>query len=152
MVGSQHGVTGAALAVYRGVPRSSITVEVMKKLSLDEAADIGMRDYYKGPRFDLLEWGPATASLIDWGWMSGPRRAIIELQRVLGVADDGALGPQTAKAYADWVKKVGWSKATDVVRDVKIKFFESLGRAEFIDGWKNRSNYYGSNTSWFKSW
>lgn len=151
MVGSQHGVTGAALAAYRGVPHSAITAAVMQQLTLDEAADIGMRDYFKGPRFDLLEWGPATASLVDWGWMSGPGTPIKHIQRIIGATADGALGPQTAAKYKAWVDRVGWAAATDAVRNDKIAFFESLDRPEFIDGWRNRANYYGSNTSWFKA-
>lgn len=152
LVGSQHGVTGAALAAYRGVPNGAITADVMKKLTLEEAADIGMKDYFYGPGLDKLRWGPAVASITDWGWMSGPRTAIRKLQKLAGTPDDGAIGPNTIRAVNRWLEARGAYAATRDVKLIKDAFFRSLGQPQFLDGWLNRSAYYDAGTAWFKEW
>ena len=107
LVGSMRGVTPPVLAKFRGVSIDTITVDVMKSVSLDEAANIGYMGFYVGPHFDLLTWCPATAALLDFGWGAGSGQAVKSMQRLVGVNADGGLGPITAKAYNEWVSSVG---------------------------------------------
>ena len=107
VIGTMRGVTPAALALFRGVPVGSITKDVMKSATLQEAADIGIRGYFRGVGFDRLPWVPATEVWVDIGWGSGPRLAVKKMQAMIGVADDGAIGPFTMNAFTEWVRDRG---------------------------------------------
>jgi lysozyme family protein len=153
LVGSQHGVTGAALAHFRRVPRSEITAEVMRQLTLGEAADIAMKDYFNGPGLNTLVWCPVTAAAADWGWMSGPATSVRALQQLSGSGADGVIGPQTRANYENWIRRYGVRACMDTLHARKEAFFRSLNRPEFIDGWLNRNNYYSaSNAGFWSKW
>lgn len=128
IVGTNYGVTPAVLAAHRGVPPWEITREVMFGLKVEEAADIGLMRFYRGTGLDLLPWGPTTSSLIDAGWASGPRQAVLFAQRLSGVNADGVVGPITIDAYERWIARVGWEEATQKLHEMRLAFFEMLGR------------------------
>lgn len=144
LVGSMHGVTGAALAFHRGAPLLAITPEVMRSVTLDEAAYIGLEDYYRGGRFDLLSWCPATASLVDFAWGSGPRQAAVSMQRLVGAVADGAIGPNTANAYNAWLRTMDPWASTNEIKRVREDFYRSIAHgdnAKFLQGWLNRAEW-----------
>lgn len=69
----------------------------MRALPKDFAARIAKREYWDTVRCDDMP-APLRYPLFDFAYNSGPVRAAIELQRKLGVADDGAIGPKTIAA------------------------------------------------------
>jgi len=145
-VGTMRGVTPAALAAYRGVAPSSLTADAMKAVTLDEAAAIGFANYYKAPRFDLLAWGPAAAALLDFGWGAGPAQAALSLQRLVAVRPDGVIGEVTARAFNDWLVKLGSEAATAAIHDMRARFYRHLadivpGDRQFLQGWLNRDDW-----------
>lgn len=158
LVGTMRGVTPAVLAAHRGIPHAEVTPEVMKAVTLTEAAEIGAVRYYKGTGLDLLAWGPATAALVDMGWMSGPTQAVKSLQRMIGVPADGAVGPVTTTAYAEWVRKAGWGPATDEVAAMRAAFYRRLAAnngalAPFLTGWLNRAAWFSTRSpEWWPTW
>ncbi|HTR87294.1 MAG TPA: glycosyl hydrolase 108 family protein [Reyranella sp.] len=145
-VGTMRGVTPTALAAYRGIAPATLTPADMQAVTLDEAAAIGLASYYHAPRFDLLAWGPAAAALLDFGWGAGPGQAALSLQRLIGVRPDGAVGPETAAAYAAWVTRLGPQGSTQAIHDMRASFYEHIasivpGDRQFLQGWLNRDNW-----------
>lgn len=152
LVGSKFGVTSAALAGYRGVPVSSITRQDISNLSRKEAIDIGVALYYHKPKFDRLLFNRVTLSVIDKGWGSGPVWGIKLLQRMIGVPDDGKIGPQTIKTYEKFLSSVGEEEAARRFADRRIAFDTSLNQRKYINGWNNRTRSFLPGTKWWSEW
>lgn len=152
--GSQHGVTAQALAGYRGCSASAITEQVMSDLSLSEAAAIAIKGYYGAPGLDQLAWDPVVASVMDFGWNAGPHEAVKMLQRLIGVAPDGAIGPATVAAYRQWIATHGLAAAATSWAAHRHSFYQGLvaarpADAKFLNGWMRRSDYYLPGTPWW---
>lgn len=158
LIGTMRGVTPNALAAHRGINADSLTPDDMKALSLDEAAEIGMTDFYQRPHFDMLEWGPATAALLDFGWGAGPGQAVKSMQRLVGANPDGGIGPLTASAYNVWITRIGWQGATQAVHDMRCAFYRQICNTnpsynQFLQGWINRADWAsGINPQWAALW
>jgi len=125
------GVTQATLSDWRGYGVSKAEV---KSLSRAEAAAIYRARYWDAVKGDELPAGLDLA-LFDLAVNSGPKRAVKLLQRALGVAEDGALGPLTMRAA-----KAGHSPFLIAALMVeRRRFLEALkGWAVFGRGWKTR--------------
>lgn len=156
LVGSNYGVTPAALASFRKVPVSAITKPVMAALSLDEAADIALANYYRAPRLDLLPWNRVSASVFDMGWGTGPKQAIKLLQRMVGTADDGIMGPATAGATKAMIDRYGEAFVSALWWMQRNAFYDQIIKtrptnAKYERGWKNRSHYFvpGDAEGWW---
>lgn len=157
MVGTMRGVSPPALAKHRGVPIESLTPEIMKTVTADEAADIGEDHYYFGTGLDRLAWGPATAALVDIGWGSGPRQAVLFAQRFASVPDDGVVGPITIAAYRDKAT-ADWAGATREIRAQRIVFYDMIIRNHpaweiYRKGWMRRADWFSpDNAAWWGKW
>jgi lysozyme family protein len=88
------GVTRATLARYRG---RAVSVAEVRALTRGEAAAIYRRFYWDAVAGDRLPAGLDLA-VFDCAVNSGPARAARLLQRALGVAEDGHIGPKTLAA------------------------------------------------------
>ena len=88
------GITRATLAAWRGTPVSRDDVMGLER---DEAAAIYKAHYWTAIRAE--EW-PAglDLALFDDAVNSGPRQAVRDLQRALGLIADGIVGPVTCAA------------------------------------------------------
>ncbi len=95
LVGTKYGITGATLAAYRG--RKTVTARDVKSLTLQEAEAIYRLSYWSQSGGDILPPGLDYAAF-DFGVNSGPARAVLELQQVVGVRADGIVGVQTVNA------------------------------------------------------
>lgn len=73
----------------------------------------------------------------DMAVNAGPRRASILLQRALGVADDGRIGPITRSA----ITKADPTKLVSNYTAAKRAFYISLHQPKFTKGWLNRCNH-----------
>lgn len=71
----------------------------IKSLTLAEAKAIYRRDYWDRAQCDRLPGGVAF-EVFDAAVNSGPGQAVRWLQRAVGVADDGHVGPLTLAAVA----------------------------------------------------
>jgi lysozyme family protein len=67
---------------------------------------------------------------------SGPGRSVKQLQRVLGVTEDGKLGPKTLGA----LERVNVATVASEFLDERESFYDGLGQAKFSKGWQNRVN------------
>lgn len=148
LVGSKYGVTGAALASHRGV--KDVSAKDMENLTLGEAVQIGKRAYYDAPNLDLLPWNRVTASILDFAWGTGPKQAIKILQRLVGVADDGVIGPATVRAYRNWLeadKAEAWAGKRNAFYELIIK--QRPANKKYERGWKARTAYFTPASEWW---
>jgi lysozyme family protein len=90
------GVTIGTLSDWLGRPATKAEVRALTKASV---APIYRRNYWNAVRGDELPAGVDYA-VFDFAVNSGRGRAIPSLQRAIGVADDGKLGPITLAAAA----------------------------------------------------
>ena len=92
---TRWGVTHKTLAAHRGV--KSVTAAQVKAMTLAEAEAIYRKSYWTQSGGDVLPVGLDYAAF-DFGVNSGPSRAVKVLQGVVGVAQDGKIGPATLAA------------------------------------------------------
>ena len=91
---TNYGITRETLSRARGYPAS---VGDIRRLTKGEAAAIYRRFYWEAIRADELSQGLGLA-LFDLAVNSGPVRAVMLLQKILGVEADGLMGPITLDA------------------------------------------------------
>jgi lysozyme family protein len=87
---------GVTLATFRSY-RPGATKEELRNISDAMVAKIYRDGYWNKVRGDDLPSGVCYC-VFDFAVNSGPRRAIMALQRAVNVADDGAIGPVTLAA------------------------------------------------------
>lgn len=87
------GVTKKALEAYLQHP---VSEEDMRSLTPDDVEDFYRDGYWREGMPSGIDY-----ALFDTAVNSGPKRAAILLQNVLGVTPDGVIGPKTMKAVED---------------------------------------------------
>ncbi|MDB5512508.1 MAG: hypothetical protein JWR08_1991 [Enterovirga sp.] len=126
------GITRATLAQARGRPVSAAEV---KALTRAEAGAIYRRLYWNAVAADDLPVGIDLAAF-DHAVNSGPARAARALQAVLGLAQDGRIGPQTLAAASD-------ARPDDTVRALvreRLRILRGLPTwPVFGKGWTSRT-------------
>jgi lysozyme family protein len=89
------GITLRTLREWRG--DDTLTVDAVRNLTEAEAREIYLARYWNAIRGDQLPPGIDLA-VFDWAVHGGVGRAARDLQTVLGVTVDGAIGRQTIEA------------------------------------------------------
>lgn len=97
-------------------------------------------DEYWEPHCDTLPGG-TDYLYFDMAVNAGPYRAAVLLQRALGVAADGRIGPITRQAIAVADPR----KLIEDFSQVKRDFYQSLHQPRFIKGWLNRVDHVRAN-------
>lgn len=96
---SKFGIGAETLGNWRGLQRRA-TLEEVRALDVYEAREIYRIRYIEQPGFTPgnIPYEPLRIQLIDFGVHSGPERATKFLQNLLGITEDGIVGPQTRHA------------------------------------------------------
>lgn len=94
--------------------------------------------YWNKWRGDEIKNQSIANILVDWYWCSG-KWGIVIPQRIMGITQDGAVGPQTIAA----VNNRDQEKLFDAILAARHKFLDDIVRAnpsqkKFLKGWKNR--------------
>lgn len=167
LIGTMRGVTPYAYARYCGVDPCSLTAEQMQaEITLDVAADIGLRDYFNLPRFNRLTYNPLVEIAADIGWGSGPAVGVRMLQRVVGrsvgggIAVDGIIGPITMEAHERFIETEDIEDAVRRLHGLRRDFYIRIsdpkthpGNAPFRVGWLRRADWYTpDNPQWWGKW
>jgi lysozyme family protein len=92
---TDRGITQATYDAWNRSKRRPL--KPVRGISKEEAEQIIVANYFTPVRFNDLPSGLDLA-VADYAVNSGPQKAIMELQRVIGVADDGNFGPLTMVA------------------------------------------------------
>lgn len=125
------GITAATLARARGRP---VTTAEVRGLEKTEAAAIYRRLYWEAVCGDDLPAG-IDHVVFDLAVNSGPSRAARLLQRVLGVEEDGRIGPVTLAALcrSDPMTTIG------TMTQARLEFLQRLSTwTVFGRGWRRR--------------
>lgn len=104
---TNYGITQKTADAYnqsKGYPSMNV-----KDMTQDDAKHIARDQYWDGPGLESLPTRTATA-VFDYGYNSGPGQAIKDLQRTVGVNDDGKMGPNTQKAISQYIDQNGEDK------------------------------------------
>lgn len=132
------GITAATLGAHRKLGRSA-TAEEVHALTEAEAREIYRERYVSAPGIEGLQpW--VWPILVDDAVLSGPRAAITTLQQVLGVPQDGAIGPKTRQALA--VKDPS-ATIRDLVKARALRYARIVqlnpSQSRFLVGWLQRA-------------
>ena len=131
--GGRPGV-GKLLGTKYGIAANTYPDLDIKALTLDQAKAIYRRDWWDKIHADQLP-GAVAFQLLDFAVNAGITRAVISLQRAVGVADDGKLGPRTLAA-------VNAMPVPDVIARFnaeRLEFYASLSTwPTYGKGWARR--------------
>lgn len=125
------GVTQRTWEAWTGKPASE---SIMRNLTRADVTPVYRKNYWDAVSGDELP-GPLALCVFDFAVNAGPSRATKLLQRVLGVAQDGKIGPMTiaaanAGSVVDLVTKY---------QDGRRGFYKSLSTFNtFGKGWLRR--------------
>jgi len=127
---------GVTRAVYEQYAGRQVMDGEMEGLTHDDVYPIYKENYWDRVRGDDLPSGVDWA-VFDWGVNSGTSRAAKALQRIIGVEQDGGIGPMTLQAVAE-IEPVDIVKQMHHMRD---SFYRSLSTFDtFGRGWIRRND------------
>jgi lysozyme family protein len=125
---------GITLENYRRYVKKNGTVADLKAITDEEVAKVYKLFYWDAVKGDLLPGGVDYA-VFDFAVNSGPGRAIKFLQRIAGVAQDGAIGPVTVAAVSALLPE----KVINQLCDDRLTFLKRLSIwPTFGKGWGRR--------------
>ena len=113
----------------------------MKDLVVADVAPIYIERYWNKMKCDDLPGG-LDLCVFDFGVNAGPGRAAKFLQRMIGVTQDGGIGPQTLGALQSMIgedPKAGVHEAIEKYQSMRQEYYESLSTfSTFGKGWTRR--------------
>tara|TARA_R110000796_G_scaffold56496_1_gene130868 strand:- start:403 stop:915 length:513 start_codon:yes stop_codon:yes gene_type:complete len=126
---------GVTKRVYDDWIGRESTEQEMRDLTPADVGPIYKKNYWDRVKGDDLPSGVDWCAF-DWAVNSGSGRPAKAIQRAVGAAADGAIGPMTLKAVADKDPK----EIIEYVFQVRQSFYESLKTFEtFGRGWTRRN-------------
>lgn len=134
---------GVTLSTFRQFYGQSKTVEDLKALTETQWLNIFLTGYWNKLRASEIANQSIANIIVDWGWASGPDTAARKVQKIVGAAVDGIVGPQTLQAINNYKAK----SLFDKIKAERITFVENLAKQRpkdqtFLQGWKNRINSF----------
>lgn len=128
---TNFGITLAALQTARGC---AVTAEDVRSMERGEALEIYRSNYWLPARCGDMPAG-IDLMVFDFGVNAGPRTAVRSLQRLVGVKDDGSVGPVTLTALARADRKT----LVNAMAQARLAYYQSLPAwSTFGNGWSNR--------------
>jgi lysozyme family protein len=112
---------GITIADYRRYLKPDATAADVQAMEVGEAKSIYRARYWDALDCDALPAGVDYA-VFDYGVNSGTGRAARVLQRALGIADDGAIGPVTVAAAQARMA----AALVNAICDERLRFLQSL--------------------------
>lgn len=133
---TNFGITRAELADVQRVPVNSITEDMMKALTLDDATGIYQSRYWNVLRCEDVPLG-VDMMLFHFGVNAGHATSAKLLQTVVGTACDGIVGRQTVTAAC----RTNAAKLIDDLAQAQIKHYGTREKfSTYGNGWINRVN------------
>lgn len=132
---------GITIATFRQYYGKESTIDDLRNMSNEQWEYI-----FKAGYWDMLKANDITNQSIanicvDWAWCSGTRTAIKQVQRLLGVDDDGIVGNITLSA----INKANSKELFNKIKSSRLAFVEAIVKRYptqkvFLKGWRNRIN------------
>ena len=127
---------GVTRAVYEQYAGRQVMDGEMEGLTHDDVYPIYKENYWNRLRADDLSSGVDFCTF-DWGVNSGVSRAAKALQRIVGVEQDGGIGPMTLQA----VLEVEPAEIIEQMRHMRDGFYRDLSTFDtFGRGWLRRND------------
>jgi len=120
---------GITIETFRRLIKPGGTVEDLKQLTTEQAVIVYKRNYWDSVCAGLLPIG-LDFTVADFAVNSGPMRAAKVLQAVVGVKQDGKVGPATLKAVRAMPTK-------DIIRQVNARRLAFMKRIRGGELWKH---------------
>ena len=128
---------GVTLATYRRFFGKEKTCKDLKEITQAEWDYIFKKGFWDRWKADDIENQSIAELLVDWCWTSGVW-GIKFPQRVLGVKDDGIVGPKTLAAINDYEDQ---EELFNKLWNRRKKHFQDIakgGKTKFLGGWLRR--------------
>ncbi len=106
-------------------------------LTYDGARAIYLKDYWQANNLQLLP-SQLQEPMLDWVVHSGPRPAVLTLQRLCGVDTDGQIGPRTALAAGINPAYLAMALARERMLFLIKKVEQDVSKLKFLRGWLSR--------------
>lgn len=141
---TKFGITAATLGQWFGLPGPA-PVEVVRALTAADAKAIYRARYIEQPGLTEAHIPDERlrVAVIDEGVISGPRRAIQNLQRQIRVPADGVIGPQTLAALEALNDDAAWNVLVNVITDRTLRMVRIVEgdrtQLVFLRGWISRA-------------
>ena len=121
-----------------GIAKKFYPDEDIKNMTKERATQIYYKDYWDPMQLYRLKDENLILQVFDFGVNSGIRTSIKLLQTVIGVEDDGKLGPITAY-FTNYYKR----NLVNEFKNARILFYTNLAERKpamkvFLKGWINR--------------
>lgn len=135
---------GITIGTYKAYCRSKgypvPTVTRLRNISYEQWRDVLKTLFWDKWKADEIKSQPLANILVDWVWASGSSGIKIP-QRILGVKQDGVVGPKTMAALNASDPK----RLFDEIHNARIKFVNDIvarkpSQKKFIKGWTRRIN------------
>lgn len=132
------GITLNTLRYWRS---TEVTCMDVKLLTEEEAVGIYAANYWDAVKANYLPTG-LDLLVFDMAVNAGPRRAARMLQKMVGVDDDGTIGPITLKAVGRVARaEAGIEKMIHQYSAARRGYYRSLSNYDtFGRGWMNRTD------------
>ena len=130
---------GVTLATYRRFFGKEKNCKDLKEITQAEWDYIFKKGFWDRWKADEIKNQSIAELLVDWVWTSGVW-GIKFPQRVLGVNDDGIVGPKTLAAINGYEDQ---EELFNKLWNRRKKHFQDIakgGKAKFLGGWLNRLN------------
>lgn len=112
----------------------------MKDLTFEDVAPIYKKNYWDRVKGDDLPSG-LDLCVFDFGVNAGTGRAAKYLQNMIDATADGAIGPATLRALANYVEGEGIETAVRNYQEARQSYYEQLSTFDtFGRGWTRRVN------------
>ena len=137
--GATCTMKGVTLATYRRFFGKEKNCKDLKEITQAEWDYIFKKGFWDRWKADDIKNQSIAELLVDWCWTSGVW-GIKFPQRVLGVKDDGIVGPKTLAAINDYEDQ---EELFNKLWNRRKKHFQDIakgGKAKFLGGWLNRLN------------
>lgn len=130
---------GITIGTYKAYCRSKgypvPTVTRLRNISYEQWRDVLKTLFWDKWKADEIKSQPLANILVDWVWASGSSGIKIP-QRILGVKQDGVVGPKTMAALNASDPK----RLFDEIHNARIKFVNDIvarkpSQKKFIKGW-----------------
>lgn len=111
-----------------------------KDMKMLDQKDFNMvlKQYWNRWKADQIINQSVANILVDWVWGSG-KWGIVIPQRILGLVEDGIVGPRTLREVNSWDQR----KLFELIYNERLKFLNNIvknnpSQKRFIKGWTNR--------------
>ena len=142
-LGNADGATctmkGVTLATYRKFFGKSKTCKDLRNISDAQWDSIFLNGYWNKWLAYKIENQSIANLLVDWTYTSGVY-GIKFPQRILGVKDDGIVGPRTIAAINNYPNQRELFEKLWKRRKAHFESIAKNGKQKFLKGWLNRLN------------